>query len=78
MRKSIGFLSIIVKCSSRIEKLKNINVQLRQKLKQLNSLLEKTLEKANTRKIYKQNGDKQKDVGHQIKVKEKELKNAQN
>jgi len=35
--------------------LKGINVKLRQKLKDLNALLEKTLEKANTRKIYKIN-----------------------
>lgn len=63
----------------RIEKLKSINLKLRTKLKELNSLLEKTLEKANTRKIYKINNQangKQQDVGHQIKVKEKELKNA--
>jgi hypothetical protein len=39
----------------RIDKLKNINVKLRTKLKELNSLLEKTLEKANTRKLYKMN-----------------------
>ena len=41
--------------SIRIEKLKGINVKLRTKLKELNSLLEKTLEKANTRKLYKMN-----------------------
>ena len=54
-------------------------MKLRTKLKELNSLLEKTLEKANTRKIYKinnQSNPKQNDVEHQIKVKEKELKNA--
>ena len=44
--------------SLRIEKLKGINVKLRQKLKELNGLLEKTLEKANMRKIYKQNNQK--------------------
>ena len=66
--------------SVKIDKLKNINFKLRNKLKELNVLLEKTLEKANTRKLYKMNAggnDKQADVGHQIKVKERELKNAQ-
>ncbi len=60
----------------RIDKLKSINVKLRSKLKELNGLLEKTLEKANTRKIYKNKDQKQVDVGHQIQVKQKELKNA--
>jgi intein/homing endonuclease len=49
----------------RIEKLKSINVKLRTKLKELNGLLEKTLEKANMRKIYKQNNNpKNQDVAH--------------
>ena len=48
----------------RIEKLKVINVKLRNKLKELNQLLEKTLEKANTRKIYKNKDTKQVDIGH--------------
>jgi len=64
--------------SLRIEKLKMINVKLRNKLKELNQLLEKTLEKANTRKIYKNKDQKQQDVGHMIEVKKKELKNSQN
>lgn len=58
--------------------MKVINIKLRNKLKELNSLLEKTLEKANTRKIYKQKDTKQTDVAHQIEVKKKELKNSQN
>lgn len=64
----------------RIEKLKGINVKLRNKLKELNQLLEKTLEKANTRKIYKNKDQagKQQDIQHQIQVKQKELKNSQN
>ncbi len=41
-------------------------------------MLEKTLEKANTRKIYKQKDTKQTDVAHQIEIKKKELKNSQN
>lgn len=41
--------------SMRIDKLKSINVKLRNKLKELNALLEKTLEKANARKLYKNN-----------------------
>ena len=44
--------------SVRIEKLKGINVKLRSKLKELNIILEKTLEKANTRKLMKMNQDK--------------------
>jgi len=43
-----------------VEKLKNINLKLRSKLKDLNVLLEKTLEKANSRKIYKLNQQSQK------------------
>lgn len=52
--------------SVRIDKLKGINVKLRTKLKELNALLEKTLEKANMRKIYKNKDQqsKQQDVTH--------------
>jgi hypothetical protein len=58
MKKSkvLTIYSIII-YSLRIEKLKTINVKLRTKLKELNGLLEKTLEKANMRKIYKQNNN---------------------
>lgn len=52
-RKSIYNAYFMYIFSVRIEKLKGINVKLRNKLKELNQLLEKTLEKANTRKIYK-------------------------
>ena len=45
--------SLTILYSLRIDKLKLINVKLRNKLKELNSLLEKTIEKANSRKIYK-------------------------
>ena len=70
--------SHVITSSVRIEKLKSINVKLRNKLKELNQLLEKTLEKANTRKIYKNKDAKQQDVGHQVEVKKKELKNSLN
>ena len=37
--------------SSKIDKLKQVNIKLRQRLKELNGQLEKTIEKANSRKI---------------------------
>ena len=50
-------------------------------MKDLNGVLERTLEKANNRKIYKINANnqksKQQDVSHQIQVRQKELENAQ-
>jgi hypothetical protein len=53
-----------------IDRLRGINEKLRQKLKDLNGVLERTLEKANNRKIYKINANKGKeqDVQHQIHV----------
>jgi len=71
-----------------------VNLKLRQRLKELNGQLEKTIEKANTRKVQKQMQalqqqqlqQKQSAVGgmtnseqiveHQVRIKEKELKNA--
>ena len=71
-----------------------MNLKLRQRLKELNGQLEKTIEKANTRKVQKQMQalqqqqlqQKQSAVGgmtnseqiveHQVRIKEKELKNA--
>lgn len=37
----------------KIDKLKQVNVKLRQRLKDLNVQLEKTIEKANSRKVQK-------------------------
>jgi hypothetical protein len=39
--------------SGRIEKLRQVNLKLRQRLKELNGQLEKTIEKANSRKVQK-------------------------
>ena len=49
-------------------------------MKELTTVLEKTLEKANQKKLAKQNKEvnvKPTDANHQIKVKENELKNTQ-
>ena len=48
-------------------------------MKELTTVLEKTLEKANQKKLAKQNKEvnvKPTDANHQIKVKENELKNT--
>jgi hypothetical protein len=37
----------------KIDKLKQVNLKLRQRLKELNAQLEKTIEKANSRKVQK-------------------------
>ena len=37
----------------KIDKLKHVNLKLRQRLKELNVQLEKTIEKANSRKVQK-------------------------
>lgn len=63
----------------KIDKLQQINGKLTSKMKELNSVLEKTLEKANTKKMAKMNKDKhviKSDPEHQILVKEKQLKNT--
>jgi hypothetical protein len=67
----------------KIDKLKQVNLKLRQRLKELNVQLEKTIEKANSRKVQKslqassQAQTLETVTEHQIRVKEKELKNAQ-
>jgi len=51
------------------------------KMKELNVVLENTLDKANNKKIAKMNKETnavKTDVGHQIKVKEVEVKNTSN
>jgi len=65
----------------KIEKLQNINSKLMSKMKELNVVLENTLDKANNKKIAKMNKETnavKTDVGHQIKVKEVEVKNTSN
>lgn len=72
----------------KIDKLKQVNLKLRQRLKDLNVQLEKTIDKANSRKVQKslqaqsqmqaQKATQETVTDHQIKVKEKELRNAQN
>ena len=63
----------------KINQLKTTNQKLMNKMKELNIVLEKTLEKANQRKLAKINKEgntKTKDKAHQIRVKENELKNT--
>ena len=57
-----------------------MNAKLMGKMKDLNVVLERTLEKANQRKlakINKEGNNRGKDKAHQIRVKENELKNTQ-
>lgn len=58
-----------------------MNTKLMTKMKELNIVLEKTLERANQKKlarINKEGGNsKSKDKAHQIKVKQNELQNTQ-
>ncbi len=63
-----------------------MNLKLRQRLKELNMQLEKTIEKANSRKVQKSlqaqsqmqahKATLETVTDHQIKIKEKELRNA--
>ena len=56
----------------KIERLQNINHKLMNKMKELNLVLENTLDRANTRKmakISKETGAGKPDVNHQIKIK---------
>lgn len=56
----------------KIDKLRGINTKLTNKMKELNSVLEKTLEKANTKKLANMNKNvhvKPTDANHQMKVK---------
>ena len=63
----------------KIEKLKGINSKLMIKIKELNTVLEKTLEKANQKKMAKMNKEihvVKVDAQHQIRLKEGEIKNT--
>ena len=64
----------------KIDKLKGINAKLMGKMKELNNVLEKTLEKANQKKLAKLNKEanvvQKTDINHQLKLKEGELKNT--
>lgn len=66
---------------AKVEKLQNMNSKLTKKMKQLNQVLEITLDKANTKKQAKLNKEQhviKSDANHQIKVKDGQLKNAKN
>lgn len=54
MKKSklIYFLPIKTIISLKIEELKKYNIKLRNKIKELNKVVEQALEKANNKKIY--------------------------
>ena len=65
----------------KFDKYKGINSKLTNKMKELNNVLEKTLEKANAKKQAKDMKNmlvKPTDTNHQLKVKEQELKNTRN
>ena len=65
----------------KIDKLRGINGKLMNKMKELNTVLEKTLEKANNKKIAKMNKEvhaAKVDPRHQLLVKQGELKNSRN
>lgn len=63
----------------KIDKLKGINTKLMSKMKELNGVLERTLEKANQKKAAKMGKEVnviKTDANHQLRVKEGELKNT--
>lgn len=63
----------------KIDKLKGINTKLMSKMKELNGVLERTLEKANQKKLAKMGKEVhviKTDANHQLRVKEGELKNT--
>lgn len=65
----------------KIDKYRAINTKLTNKMKELNTVLEKTLEKANAKKQARDMKNvhvKPTDTNHQLKVKEQELKNTRN
>lgn len=65
----------------KIERLQHVNHKLMNKMKELNLVLENTLDRANTRKMAKMNKEAnvvKQDVNHQIKVKQTEIANTGN
>ena len=66
---------------SKIEKMYQINQKLMTKMKEMNLLLENTLESANNKKLAKMNKESnivKTDLKHKLQVKEGELSNTRN
>ena len=70
---------MIIIISAQIEKLKNINQKLRNKIKELNVIVEKAIDKANSKKLSMHKKDNQQsiDVEHILKIREKEISNSE-
>ena len=62
-----------------IDKLKGINQKLRNKIKELNTIVEKAIEKANQKKLsmVKREQKDQVDVDYLLKVRDKEIENSE-
>jgi hypothetical protein len=65
-----------------IEKLKNINQKLRNKIKELNEVVEKAIEKANKKKLTIKSKDTQEgaqydNIEYLLKVRDKEIVNSE-
>ena len=65
--------------SLQIEKLKQINHKLRNKIKELNLIVEKAIEKANIKKLAMSKKETQStvDVDHLLKIRDKEIMNSE-
>lgn len=59
-----------------VDRLKGINLRLRQKLKEMNLAVERAIEKVDTKKVLGKQRS-QVDIGHQVRVRDRELKNAE-
>eukprot|EP00349_Pseudokeronopsis_sp_Brazil_P005172 CAMPEP_0202968238 /NCGR_PEP_ID=MMETSP1396-20130829/13474_1 /ASSEMBLY_ACC=CAM_ASM_000872 /TAXON_ID= /ORGANISM="Pseudokeronopsis sp., Strain Brazil" /LENGTH=75 /DNA_ID=CAMNT_0049694335 /DNA_START=44 /DNA_END=271 /DNA_ORIENTATION=+ len=61
-----------------IDKLKHVNAKLRGRIKELNLVVEKAIEKANSKRIISQKHkyETDMDVDHLLQVREKEIQNA--
>ena len=59
-----------------VDQLKGVNLKLRHKLKEMNATVEKTIAKVDNKKVLgKQRSNI--DVGHQVRVRDREIKNAE-
>ena len=65
--------------SLQIDKLKQINQKLRNKIKELNLIVEKAIEKANAKKLASQKEAKKEnvDIEYLIKIRDKEIANSE-
>ena len=70
---------IIFPFSLQIDKLKQINQKLRNKIKELNIIVEKAIEKANAKKLASQKEAKKEnvDIEYLIKIRDKEIANSE-